>query len=146
MWNRRTRFSSYSAQDGKIIQYFGRVKLYCIPVILYSTDSYKQLPCNAILMIHMIVLWYNMVNDITSIAFNCIQQNKNQRKSRISLFGFCILICFADLVWLSSSDWIRCFTTLNCKHSLHLHSHAKYSLLSGVNLSEHLFIAFYQFF
>lgn len=45
-----------TAQDGKIIQYFGRVKLYCIPVILYSTDSYKQLPCNAILMIHMIVL------------------------------------------------------------------------------------------
>lgn len=56
MWNRRTRLSSRGAKDRKIKHNFGRIKLSSISVILYSTDSFKQLPCNAMLMTHTIVL------------------------------------------------------------------------------------------
>lgn len=47
----------------------GGIQLPSISVILYSTDSSKQLPCNEMLMTQTIVIGYNMVKNLPSIAF-----------------------------------------------------------------------------
>lgn len=49
--------------------YRGGIQLPSISVILYSTDSSKQLPCIEMLMTHTIVIGYNMVKNLPSIAF-----------------------------------------------------------------------------
>lgn len=47
----------------------GGIQLPSISVILYSTDSSKQLPCNEMLMTQTIVIGYNMFKNLPSIAF-----------------------------------------------------------------------------
>lgn len=99
-------------------------------------------------MIHTIVLWYNMMRNISGIVFNCIKQNENRQKNHIYIFAwilylfvleYVLLIKLIITIWLNAFLWPR-----------HVNIPFTYVcvlvLITVVNLIKHLSIAFYRFF